>query len=221
MRATEAVATAAGAAALGFVTWGIAFGTVIGIVAAVFAAINGLLSGLRQVYAWRTVAGWYAFVVDASWALIGTTLGTAVNVANLFWKNATYRPDLSHRRNRHVFDHGFRVSARYANTQGCVISNARVGNSERRILFLDRHEDLHIWQNRWFGPVYQGLYLAWLIGGSIVGLVAWAVHSQPKPPLKRLVETVAYYDCPFEYWAYRNDEHWADNSSPVAGLRWG
>ena len=192
------------------------------IAAAASAGIAGAFSGLRRTYAWRSVAGWYAFVVDATWGLAGTTIGNLVNIANLFWKGAGYRPDLSYRRNRHVFEHGFRIGKRYANTQGSVISNARIGESDRRSQFLDRHEDLHVWQNRWFGPVYQGLYLAWLIGGFIVGSVAWAVQkTEPKQPISRFWSTCAYYNCPFEYWAYQNDDHWEDNETPLPGLRWG
>jgi hypothetical protein len=34
------------------------------------------------------------------------------------------------------------------------------------------------------------------------------------------VETAAYYDNPFEYWAYRNDGRWEANGAHTA-LKWG
>ena len=54
--------------------------------------------------------------------------------------------------------------------------------------------------------------------GALVGAAIWAVKRE-KPKMQRLVETAAYYDNPFEFWAYKRDDHWEDNrADPV--LKW-
>jgi hypothetical protein len=212
-----AAVAAAGAGALGILIAGLP----LGIAAAVSAGINGGYGGYRGVYAWRSPKGWFAYVSDSTWGLLGTTLGNILNVANSFISNADYRPDFSQRQNRHVFERGACMKRGFAFTHGCVISNAATGREtlvEERRSFIDRHEDLHIWQNRIFGPLYQTVYVVWFLLGAIVGLTTWIIKREP-PKLRRLVETAAYYDNPFEYWAYKRDEHWEDNSADPL-LKW-
>ncbi len=226
----EAVLATAAAAAIGFFTgMGLdklgAGDTVTAVTLATSAGVNGLFGGIRRVYKWRSVPGCLAFALDSSWALITTTLGNLLNIANLFWRNSEYRPDLSRRRNRHVFRGGFALKPTFANTQGCVISNAGLRRDEpleNRRDFIENHEGLHVWQQRWFGPLYPLGYLFWAVAGFLVGVVYWAFSPRrraEKTRLGRLVETAAYYDNPFEYWAYKNDDHWENNSADPA-LKW-
>jgi hypothetical protein len=199
---------------------GLLAGVPLAVAAGVSAGLNGAFGGYRQVYDWRHAKGWFAFATDSTWGLIGTTLGNALNLANLAGK-AGYRPDFSRRQNRHVFERGACMKRRFAFTHGNVISNASTGREalvEERRPFIDRHEGLHVWQNRIFGPIYQVLYVAWFAGGALVGLATWAL-KRDKPTLQRLVETAAYYDNPFEFWAYKRDDHWEDNSADPT-LKW-
>jgi hypothetical protein len=109
----------------------------------------------------------------------------------------------------------------FAFTHGNVISNASTGREslvEERRSFIDRHEGLHVWQNRIFGPLYQAVYVAWFAGGALVGAFTWALKKD-KPRMKKLVETAAYYDNPFEFWAYKRDQHWDSNSADPT-LKW-
>lgn len=46
----------------------------------------------------------------------------------------------------------------------------------------------------------------WGTVGAVVGFVVWLAHRDE--PLAALVRTAAYFDNPFEYWAYRNDRNW-------------
>lgn len=216
--AETTLTTIAGALLGGAVGW--LGGLPVAAAAAASAGLNGAFGGHRQVYDWRSTKGWLAFVTDSTWGLIGTTLGNAMNLANLAG-GAGYRPDFSRRQNRHVFERGVCLKRRFAFTHGNVISNAATGRGslvEERRPFIDRHEGLHVWQNRIFGPVYQSLYLVWFAGGAVVGVAAWALKRE-KPRLSRLVETAAYYDNPFEFWAYKRDQHWESNSADPT-LKW-
>ena len=174
--------------------------------------VNGAFGGYRQVYDWRRARGWLAFAADSTWGLLGTTLGNVLHLVNLAGRDSGYRADFSRRQNRHVFERGATIKRGFAVTHGPVISNASTGRGslvEERRPFIDRHEGLHVWQNRIFGPIYQAVYVVWFAGGVVVGATAWALKRE-KPKMKQMVETAAYYDNPFEFWAYKHDGHWED-----------
>src|SRR5262249_26010270 len=80
-----------------------------------------------------------------------------------------YRSDLSHRQNRHVYEGGFALKSDFAFTQGNVISNAGQGGKGINASFIANHEELHVWQSRIFGPLFQVTYIVWAVGGFIVG----------------------------------------------------
>lgn len=220
VRLVETALATTAATGLGWAV-GLLVGTPPAIAAAASAGLNGAFGGYRQVYDWRTAKGWFAFAADSTWGLLGTTLGNVLNLANLVGKPSGYRPDFSRRQNRHVFEKGACLKRGFALTQGNVISNASTGRgslTEVRRPFVDRHEGLHVWQNRAFGPLYPGLYVVWFAGGTLVGAVVWA-RLKGKTRMKDLIETAAYYDNPFEFWAYKRDEHWEDNSADPT-LKW-
>ncbi len=219
-RTTEAILTTLGAAALGGAL-GLLGGMPLAIATSISAGVNGAFGGWRQVHDWRTARGWFAFVGDSTWGLLGTTLGNMLNLVNLARPRSGYRADLSRRRDRHLFEKGVRLKRGFAFTLGNVISNASTGRetlAEGQRRLIDRHEDLHIWQNRIFGPLYPATYLVWFVIGVVVGVATWVV-KRGEPKLTRLVETAAYYDNPFEYWAYQRDNHWEDNRADPL-LKW-
>ena len=220
VRIAETALTALGGAALGGAL-GLPRGVPLAIATAVCAGVNGALGGWRRVYHWRTAKGWLAFAADSTWGLVGTTLGNVLHLVNLARPGSVYRMDLSRRRNRHVFDRGVTLRPGFAFTLGNVVSHPSAGTgslTKKQRTLVDRHEGLHIWQSRAFGPLYQALYLVWGALGLAAGLCTWVVRRD-KPSLFRLVEAAAYYDNPFEYWAYRRTGHWEDNrADPV--LKW-
>ena len=230
IRAIEAALATAAAAGIGYLT-GLGLSelgigdTTTTVALASTAGVNGLFGGIRQVYKWRSVPGCIAFVIDSSWALITTTIGNILNIVNLFWRNSEYRPDFSRRRNRHVFRGGFALKPGFANTQGCVISNAGKRKDEpleNQRDFIENHEGLHVWQQRWFGPLFPLGYVVWAVVGIIVAAGYWIFSARrraEKIRLGRLIETAAYYDNPFEFWAYKKDDHWENNSAEPA-LKW-
>lgn len=212
----EGIVVAAGGAVLGGLAL-LPFGTIAAVIGAVVAGAAGAFSGYRRIYHWRTGRGWAAFVLDSTWGLIGTTVGLLLHVANLFWQGAEYRPDCARRQNRHVYFGGAAFRPGFAFTHGNVMSNADSGRGLTRPLFLERHEGLHIWQSRLFGPLFQIIYLGWMAVGAVAGAVVWLFNRQES--FFGLVETGAYYDNPFEYWAYRNDDHWRPGGV-IAKLAW-
>ncbi len=212
----EAIATAvAGGLLGGGVGWlaapwlGIAMGAV--------GAANGAVSGARRIYRWRRRQGWVAFALDSTWGQVGILGALAIHAANRVRADAEYRPDCSYRQNRHIYVRGFRLRRTYAFTLGNVITNATGGGTRLRPRFLERHETLHIWQSRLFGPLFPTGYVVWGAGGALVAAVVWLFNR--KESLADLVTTATYYDNPFEYWAYVNDGHWP-HPDANALLRW-
>ncbi|MGD1992825.1 MAG: toxin TcdB middle/N-terminal domain-containing protein [Anaerolineae bacterium] len=171
---------------------GVATGIMIG--AAVIGGLNGVISGATQIYDWTSAEGWFSFLSDSTWGLVGTTLGVLTHLVNwIFYGGGDYQPELSRRQNRHVYDGGLGFES-YAFTQGNVISNLQ----GRRGDLLD-HEMLHVWQSRIFGPYFQYVYVAWLYIGFWVALVLAPFTEQP---IGQDIMDVAYYNNPWETWAY-------------------
>lgn len=176
------------------------------------AAINGAISGLTGIYHWRSWRGWTAFVLDSTWALVGTTVALALHAVQAARRDSGYRFDLSNRSNVHVYEGGFAMKPAYAFSVGNVVSNAggRVGLDgdgapARRLRFIRNHEFLHVFQNRAFGPLFQLSYLGWMVVGLAWGLLAWL---RDREQLGKLIETAAYFNNPFEFWAYLRDGYW-------------
>jgi hypothetical protein len=228
--AIEAVLAGTGGGALGF-AFGLLVSEVVGgdrwipIAFGAVAGISGVFGGARGIYAWATPGGILAFVLDSTWALISTLLGVLVNTWNTI-RPAGYAPEFSVRRNRHVFASGFALKRGFANTQGPVISNAGLGRDEpltARTDLIERHEGLHVWQQRWFGPLHPAIYVVWgVVAGSVAFVFALLSRERRRRGVSigKLIETASYYDNPFEYWAYRHDARWDQNSAqPV--LKWG
>jgi len=185
---------------------------------AVVAGVNGALSGWRQVYAWRTRWGAFAFVVDSTWAVLPVAAGLLTHVAALLAKASGYELSLSHRQNRHVYRGGAFLQRGFALTMGNVISSAGdVSRARRRKLITD-HEAVHVWQARAFGPLYLLLYVLWSVGGAVAGVVVWLLRRR-REPLGKVVESCSYYLNPFEWWAYSRDDLWPPPGLLV-GLGW-
>lgn len=179
------------------------------------AGANGALAGARGVYDWRRPPGVVAFVLDSTWAVITTGASLGVHGFQLSRPDrGNYRADLSERQGRHVYEGGLALKRGFAMAIGPAITNAggrrgldpSTARGRRRRRFVRDHEGLHVWQQRWFGPLFPAVYAIWMAGGAAVGTFVWLRNRGEG--WYHLVETAAYYDNPFEYWAYRNDNHW-------------
>lgn len=215
VRLLEAVATAGLAA--GF---GAAAGAVVGLTipASAIAAANGAVSGWRGVYDWGCAPGMTAFVLDSTWSLPMTTSGLFANGIAAAQRDPGYVPELSQRRNRHVYRRGFMPRRGFAITLGNVIGGAGDVDRPRRRRLVTDHEDVHCWQARWLGPLFPLLYVGWTVLAGGAGAVAWLLRRRDQP-FTKVVESSAYYLNPLEWWAYSRDDHWPP-SGKVSGLGW-
>jgi hypothetical protein len=216
--AAEGAVTAIAGGALGALT-----GSLVDLtwIAAAVGAINGAFGGARATYRWRSPWGWLAFLLDSTWSLPMTAAGlVAHGVAAIQRRQPNYVEDLSRRRNRHVYIHGLQARRGFVLTLGNVISGAgpRVVSSDRRRKLITDHEDVHVWQARWFGVLYPVLYVAWTVAGGVVGAALWALRRRDEP-IGKVMETCGYYLNPFEWWAYSRDGFWPP-AQKVTGMGW-
>jgi hypothetical protein len=182
------------------------------------AAANGAICGWRGIYDWTCSTGLVAFTLDSTWALPMTAAGLASQAIGVVRGRPGYDESLSRRANRQVFQRGFVPRSGFAITVGSVISGAGDTSQRRRRRLVTDHEDVHVWQARWFGPFFPVLYGAWMLAGGAVGMVVWAVRRRSER-FTKVVESCAYYLNPFEWWAYSRDDHWPP-SGKVQGLGW-
>jgi hypothetical protein len=173
---------------------------------AVGTAINDLdllVARELSIYDFRTWRGWAAFLLDYTWGLPGTMLGYGVQIINQFEPTAVYDPALSQRVGWQVYHGGVGLPG-FVTTMGNVTTH--LGTGPHAIDVLVNHEQVHVWQSRIFGPLFQTTYVGWMVGGAVVGTGYWLIH--PDQNWFSLVETAAYYDNPWEVWAYVNDHNW-------------
>jgi len=192
-RRREAVVVGAAGAALGYAT-GRAMG--VGAPAAVIGGASGAINGWRRIYDWRSPRGVAGFVLDHSWALATTLGGLASHLLSAAQARPGYRPAVSERRGRHVYDRGFQVRPGFAMAMGNVVTGA-VGRDR----LVDDHEDVHIWQSRLLGPLYPVAYVGWSVLAAPVGMWRWWRDGR-REPLGRVVDAAAYRANPLERWAY-------------------
>ena len=181
--------------------------------AAVIGTLNGVIAGARHIYGWRRPRGALAFALDSTWALPMSAAALVPHLVAAVQSDAGYVPELSERADRHVYERGLRFRKGFAITIGNVVNHAGdVRRSARRMRLVTDHEHVHVWQGRWWGPLYPLLYIGWSLGGAVVGAAVWLVRRREEP-FAKVVETCSYYLNPFEWWAYSRDDHW-----PPAGI---
>jgi hypothetical protein len=211
----EAAAVGVAGAALGAVV-GSSLGLAVPLGA--IGAANGAITGWRRVYDWGCSSGPIAFVLDSTWALPMTGAALASQALGIVRGAPGYDESMSRRANRLVFRRGFVPRSGFAITIGNVVSGAGDTSLPRRRKLVTDHEDVHVWQARWLGPLYPLLYGGWMVVGGAAGVVVWAARRRDES-LARVVESCAYYLNPFEWWAYSRDDHWPPTGK-VRGLGW-
>ncbi len=181
-------------------------------------AANGAIAGWRQIYDWSCSNGLLAFTFDSTWSIPMTAAGLASQALGTVRGRPGYDESLSRRANRQVFRRGFVPRPGFVITVGNVVSGAGDTSVPRRRRLVTDHEDVHVWQARWFGPLYPILYGSWMVAAGAVGVVVWATGRR-SDAFTQVVESCAYYLNPFEWWAYSRDDHWPP-SGKVRGLGW-
>ena len=214
----ETLVVAAGGGALGAAAW---WASGLGILAGAIGAANGAIAGHRRIYRWRARSGAPAFLLDSTWALPTTAASLLAHVvAACQARPGNYVTELSERCDRHVYVDGFTVRKQFMLTIGNVVNGAgedvRTSPFRRRI--VAHHEHAHVWQARWFGPLFPIGYVAWSTVGAVAGAVAW-LRGGRQERFTKAVETGAYYLNPFEWWAYSREGRWPPPGA-VARLAW-
>ncbi|HUF96626.1 MAG TPA: hypothetical protein VMM60_00770 [Ilumatobacter sp.] len=192
----------------------------LGIPAAVVGALNGAISGHRRIYEWRRPRGIVAFVLDSTWALPTTAAAVVSHGAGAVRGQPSFTPVLSERQNRHVYERGMVIRRGFAITYGNSVNGTGDTTVARRAKLVTDHEDVHVWQARWLGPLYPVLYGGWMLGGGAAGVPVWLWRRfvrRSDATLAKTIESCAYYLNPLEWWAYSRDDHWPP-SGKVAGL---
>ena len=104
---------------------------------------------------------------------------------------------------------GFGCADGFVVTVGNTVNNAgAVATSQRRQRLVTDHEDVHVWQGRWFGPLYPVLYVGWTVVGGLGRRADLAHRGAATRRCSSVAETCGYYLNPFEWWAYSRDGGW-------------
>ena len=216
MRIAESLAAGAAGGLLAWMVLGpvAPLGASLPWIGAAAASLNGVISGAAGIYSWRSPRGWACFALDSTWGLLGVTSGLLLQAANLLHRSPGYLVTMSRRSDRHVYEGGFSVRAGFVLALGNVVSagGGSVGlrgdspRAVRRRCLVDVHEGTHLFQNRFLGPIYVVVYMGWFLVAGAAGLLVGM--SADRRNWRRVVETFAYYNNPFEYWAYRRDDYW-------------
>ncbi|MEY4360699.1 MAG: hypothetical protein RL391_5 [Actinomycetota bacterium] len=207
----ETMAVGLGGAVLGGLAGRMAGSTALG---ASIGAANGIIAGHRRIYDWTTLRGRGAFVLDSTWSLASTgagliLLGSSKVKEQITGRSSGYDHSLSFRRNRMVHRGGVVLRRGFAVTIGNVINGAanRQGElTESRRRLVDEHEEVHVWQERAWGPLYPVLYLGWFIVGAAVALFRRSRNDSVS--LGDEIDYLAYYRNPFEWHAYSRGGEW-------------
>lgn len=206
LHVVEVVAVTSAGAAIAAATWSLVD---LSAPAAVVGAANGLAGGAGRIYRWRSVSGWLAFVLDSTWALITTAGALLAHIVAAFQRTPGNRvAELSERRDRHVYVRGYTLRRGFMLTVGNVVNGAgAVRQVARRRDIVDEHEHVHVWQARWFGPIFPAVYACWYVTGAVLGAAVWVIR-RPTVGLGQTIDTWAYYCNPFEWWAYSREGRW-------------
>jgi len=197
-------------AVLGAVVAGAVWSLVdLAIPAAIVGGLNGAVAGGRRIYRWRSSVGWLAFVLDSTWALVTTTGALFAHAVAAGQRTpGNYVVEYSERRNRHVYARGYTLRRGFMLTVGNVINGAGPHpRSTFRRHVVDDHEHVHVWQARWFGPIFPLVYATWWVIGATAGTLVWLVRRPPER-LGRVIDSWGYYRNPFEWWAYSREGRW-------------
>jgi hypothetical protein len=151
----------------------------------------GMMDGMRRIHRWRG-DGALSFLLDVTWGLAGTTNALLLHLVNFAWAEHTDEA----RQSCHRYRKGFQFKSGFAFTQGNAMS--AMGHHAPGTP-LHRHEMVHVWQNRAFGPLFTLAYLGWMVVFFIPALIA-GLATPAGPALA--IERWCYTNNPFEAWAY-------------------
>jgi hypothetical protein len=154
--------------------------------------------------------GWALVLLNSSWGFLGNVLGLGARIGSSFGyarggsvvnPNRTwytlYRRGLTLKRD---------PGQRYAFTQSWVISCDQPGE-------IEAHERWHVAQHFILGPFYVVSHGVWDVVGAVIGFFCGLSRSVPGSGLVErwnyAITAWAYFDNPYEIWAYATHAHGA------------
>jgi hypothetical protein len=163
-------------------------------IATVVGAFTGMMAGIWRIHPWGRT-GVIELVLDTTWGLAGATNASLLHVVNFAWAGHGAET----RNSAHRYEKGFRIKQDFAFTQGPVMSELSVQPGDS----LYRHEIVHVWQNRAFGPLFVLTYVAWMAAMLIPALIVSIWRGRPFDRL----QGYCYFSNPWEAWGYKVQEN--------------
>ena len=178
-------------------------------VATVGGAFIGLMDGAFRIHDWRGPA-WIWCPLDVTWGLARPLHGCLCHAVNFGLRvpHAFGTNEERHGAHRHLG--GFAFRREFAVTQGAVMSNMLIRFTSGAVTDfhpwtpLFAHENTHVLQNRLFGPLFTLTYLGWMGVWLSPALLIGTFGSHT---LSDAVMWLAYYNNPWEVWAYKIGGH--------------
>jgi RHS repeat-associated protein len=146
-------------------------------------AFHGWSMASAHSYAWDSASGWAAFLVDNTWALPNSVVGSLFATANVIGGNPIDRNN-SRGSNALMFENEW--FSGYATTLG----NVMVGTKGLPTDVL-RHEQSHVLQSRIFGPVFYPSMIAHYAINTI--LPYWLFYHSKQYPNRPITSFGQYF----------------------------
>jgi hypothetical protein len=175
---------------MGLAAGGVAGAVVGGLLGGITGGIHGWAMASAETYDWSSIKGWAQFLIDNTWSLPNSLLGSVFATANIGWN------PISSSGSKHTGSLVFQKN--WFSGYDTTIGNVIVGTS------VLKHERIHAFQARLFGPLFYPLFLV----SYAVNTVApywFAYHDFSMHPFKTFTDYFrkgVYPHTWFEEWAY-------------------
>ncbi len=159
---------------------------------------------------YHVAVGWLLVLINASWGAFGNLIGIVHHVISWSFYKDHGKIEINARNFYTNYKSGLRLrhgSNPFAFTQAAVMTGPPV----------EKHESHHVLQHFIFGPIFTVSYLLWFIPGALLGLVVGLIKDKGING----VEAWAYYNNPWEIWAYAVDGHRGQSAPTGTSLIWG
>lgn len=165
-----------------------------GAIGLALGAVHGWSMSIVRAYDWSKGSGWLQFVIDNTWGLLNSIVGSIYLVVNLVTLNK-FSSDVSAGTGSIVLRRG--VFPGFATTLGNVVAGGTPG--------IMKHELIHVLQGRIFGPLYvPSVMLNYAIGTILPYWLIYHDHkNHPIDGLGAYFMKGVYPHTWNEEWAYK------------------
>ena len=181
--------------ALGYALGKLPVALILGGVGLGLGVVHGICLAIGESYDWRSGLSWFKFLLDNTWSVLNSFVGSIYQVILLITLNPIKR-DTSRGSGAVFHDRPF-IPGFAATTYGNVIAGANPD--------VVRHELVHVLQGRIFGPLFIPLVILNYILGAL--LPYWLIyHDRSRYPIRNFGEYFSvgvYRNTWNELWAYK------------------